>query len=105
MSAYSIAIQRLVNHNWDMDFDLPLVLAVLRGPDEAKHDKLKETHTAPLRLYLIGARAYIEAGYHPNVNAVSRILPEIKSVDHFTNHIGLALIKIKNSKLPPFDES
>ena len=88
MTAYKIAIQRLVNHDWNGSFDLPLILAVIRGPDEAKYDKLKETHTAPLRLYLLGREAYNKAGYFPVASRVTKVLPEIHNIDHFTGHIS-----------------
>lgn len=102
MSAYSVAIKRLADREWSDSFDLPNILSVLRGPDSDDW-KTKEARTAPLRLYLLGAEAYKEAGYYPSPSRVSRELPEVHPNDHFSGHIYQAVNRIGANDLPAFD--
>ena len=99
---YAAAIKRLADHPWSQVTDLCNILSVLRGPD-SDDEQLKETHTAPLRLYLLGIETYKEAGYSPSAFKVSRELPSVSPNNHFNRHICLAINIIRRNGLPAAD--
>ena len=98
MSVYSTAIRKLMRecdkaglNNWEVAY----LLAALRGPDSDNYEE-KAVHTAPIRLRLLGNRAYSEAEYAPNAADVPPLFSEATTPSrHYNNHINTAISVIK----------
>ena len=112
-SEYSKAILRLIeitDEHYNGGKILAALLAVIRGPDHNQFADDKKQLTFPIRLYLLGAKAYKEAGYAPDADyprandlPTSEEIGESQAPIHFLSHIARAVEIIEEYNIQPHD--